>query len=153
MKKENSGLADKLTKHEVKVKDDCNLILHQIELLKDSNGHLKLHKESLRQHQKHSRKVEGLLRTALNVKLHYEEVILCLVRNPLTDSITKYLLSKTPKKEFTLAELSLAVKFSKDGKSTAGKKRDAMRKKAEYVSSSSKKLQTRSLTPPRLMSA
>ena len=40
--------------------------------------------------------------------MHYEEVIHRLVRNPLTESITKYLLSETPKKRFDIAELSKA---------------------------------------------
>ena len=55
---------------------------------------------------KHLKKVEELFRTALNVKLKHEDVLSKLVRNPITKSITKYLLSEVPKKEFDIAELS-----------------------------------------------
>ena len=70
-KKEDSELADQLARLEFKAKDDCTLILRQVEQLEDSDSSLKISKEKLKQHKKLYKKIEGLLRIAVSVKLHY----------------------------------------------------------------------------------
>lgn len=82
---ENLRQANEITQLRAKVEKDCALALHLVEMLEDADAAARRSKEQTKQLKKQLAKAEGLLQTTLNLKLHYEEVLVKL----MADSSTK----------------------------------------------------------------